>query len=494
MADTPALLADALVRTVGTAGAESWLDPSVGSGQLVKAALRAGVPAKTILAVDLQAKLPKLDRLGLESLPGTDFLRWAQGTDRRFDRVIANPPFVRLQELEETLARPALETRFNGISISATANYWVAFLVAGMRLLKLGGSLAYILPAAYGYANYASTLRAVCAASFHELDVHRVSVPMFDTVSDGSVLLVGRGFGQRPRRQARMIKHQTLAVLIKAVGAPDVPTNTSGMRSEESCLPEGQVKFGEIAQIRVGAVTGDADYFLLNEARRVALGLPLAAVRPVLSKAQHIIGPEIDDDAWTGLLSAGKRVWLFHPSAADLSHPEVRTYLDLPEDKGGCKRGALKVRDRDPWYRVPTPESFDGFVTGMSQRRPWVALNCKPDLTISNTLYGVRFPATTNSDDRAAWCLSMLSSTTVESRARLIRQYPQGLLKLEPSDMARLAVRRPTTTVGARDLYRQAIRLIMAGHADAAQAMADEWLNEFGSDGARGAVWSGAPG
>ena len=132
MADTPDLLADTLVRAIGTSGADSWLDPCAGSGQLVQAALRAGVANESILAIDLQTRLPTLDRLGVESLLGTDFLRWARRTDRRFDRVIANPPFVRLRELEEKLFRPALETRLNGVSISATANYWAAFLVAGL--------------------------------------------------------------------------------------------------------------------------------------------------------------------------------------------------------------------------------------------------------------------------------------------------------------------------------------------------------------------------
>ena len=70
----------------------------------------------------------------------------------------------------------------------------------------------------------------------------------------------------------------------------------------------------------------------------------------------------------------------------------------------------------------------------------------------------------------------MLSSATAESRAQLVRQYPQGLLKLEPGDMARLAVRRPRTLEGALSLYRQAVELIMAGRPEPAQALADEWL------------------
>ena len=355
MADTPDLLADALVRAVGLNGADSWLDPSAGSGQLIEAALRSGIPAESVLAIDLQTQLPALGRLGVENLLGTDFLRWAKRTERRFDRVIANPPFVRIRELEEALLGPALETRIDGLNTTANANYWVPFLVAGMRLLKPGGSLAYILPAAWEYANYASTLRDLCASSFEELDVHRVSVPMFETVAEGSVLLVGRRFGQRPRRPAQVIRHQTLSALCQTVSAPGALSPAFGMRSRESPLQKDQVELGGIAQIRVGAVTGDARYFLLNEARRVELGLPRSAVRRVISKAQHIIGPEIDDDAWTELLAAGKRVWLFHPSDADMSHPAVRAYLALPEEEGGCRREAMKVQN--PRSLVPGPDT-----------------------------------------------------------------------------------------------------------------------------------------
>ena len=476
MADTPDLLADVLVRAVNPAGTGSWLDPSAGSGQLVAAALRSGVSPESILAIDLQVDLPPLSTLGVESLPGTDFLRWAQATDRRFDRVIANPPFVQLRELEEALLRPALEMQIDGFSMPATANYWVAFLVAGMRLLKPGGSLAYILPAAWEYANYATPLRSLCESSFGELDVHRVSVPMFETVDDGSVLLVGRGFGQRPRRRAHIFRHDTLSELNQVVCDSDSPHPARAMRSRKSSLPEGHVKLGDIANIQIGAVTGDARYFLLNESQRLARQLPRSAVRPVLSKAQHIIGSEIDCGVWETLLAAGKRVWLFHPSDADLPHPAVRAYLDLPEREGGCNRAAMKIRGRNPWYRVPLPAPFDGFVTGMSHTRPWVALNRLPGLTATNTLYGVSFPVIMSTNERVAWCLSMLSSTTAESRARLVRQYPQGLLKLEPGDMARLVVRRPQTVEGVGGLYRRAVELTMAGKPEVAQALVDEWL------------------
>ena len=64
----------------------------------------------------------------------------------------------------------------------------------------------------------------------------------------------------------------------------------------------------------------------------------------------------------------------------------------------------------------------------------------------------------------------------VPSLARLTREYPQGLLKLEPGDFARLVVRRPESTDGARSLYRRAVEFMISGDREAAQVRADDWL------------------
>lgn len=476
MADTPVLLADTAVRVVGLSGATSWLDPCVGSGQLVAAALRAGVSRDTILAVDLQTQLPTLDRLGVEYLLGTDFIKWARETDRRFDRVIANPPFVRLSKLQKPLLHPASETLLDGIRIPGTANYWVAFLITGMKLLRRGGAMSYILPAAWEYADYASPLRELCASYFRELDVHRVSEPMFDEVEDGSVLLVGRGFGEQPSRDVRVFRHATLSALSTALSTDSAHTNVGRLRRHDASLKSGEVRMRQIAEVRIGAVSGDAHFFLLTEGQRLALGLPRSAVRPILSKSDQIIKSEIDVETWQDLLDDGKRVWLLDPSEDALEDPSVRVYLHLDVEKGGCHRAAAKIRNRDPWYRVPLPPNFDGFVSGMSQSAPWVMLNRMPGLTISNTLYGVSFPTLKSVDEQAAWCLSMLSSMTARSRSELVREYPQGLLKLEPRDFADLVVRQPRATENARRLYCEAVDLMTSGRRAEAQSMVDDWL------------------
>ena len=477
MADTPALLADAVVKALGQQAAGLWLDPCAGSGQLIQAVIRAGARPDTILAVDLQTEVPSLDHLGVESLTGTDFVRWSQETLRRFDRVVANPPFVRLSELQQTLLQPAADTHIDGARISGTSNYWVAFLVSGMRLLRPGGSLAYILPAAWEYADYADPVRSLCASSFRQLDVHRVSRPMFDQVDDGSILLVGLGYKEQQCPNVRMFRHHTLSDLSEAISSGETSSRpVSSFDGPDASLQGDGVPLGEIARIRIGAVSGDANYFLISEARRLELGLPLTAVRPVLSRSEHIVSSEIDTKTWRKLLADGKRVWLFYPSDNDLQNPHVQKYLELEPASGGCQRTAGKISNRNPWYHVPIPPTFDGFVSGMTQTAPWVALNRMSGLTITNTLYGINFINYSNIDEQAAWCLSMLSSVTSRSREQLAREYPQGLLKLEPGDFAKVMVRPPRATEDARTLYGEAVNLIKSGCHDQAQSMVDDWL------------------
>ena len=476
-AETPERLADTLISAIGVAGATSWLDPCAGSGPLIAAALRTGVPQTAILAIDLEWRLPKLERLGVKSLLSTDFLAWARGTKLRFDRVIANPPFVRLSALDDSLFSQAAEAGLNGIEVPRSANYWMAFLLTGLRLLKPKGSIGFILPAAWEYADYASEVREMCAVSFGELDIHRVNRPMFDEVADGCVMLIGRRFADPPSRPPRVFEHDTLEALAESVmTAADGSASAGHMRQTPEGLPKDHLRFGQIAQISIGAVTGDARYFLLNEARRVELRLPRSAVRPILSRARQIVCSEIDELVWRKLMSDGERVWLFYPSGSDVADPAVCSYLDLSEEDGGCRRGASHVRKRNPWYRVQIPSPFDGFVTGMSQTTTWIMLNQMEGLTASNTLYGVRFVQSRNVDEWAAWCLSLLASSTVVSRERLIRQYPQGLRKLEPCDIGNLAVRQPKTTVDARSLYREATALMMRGYSDDARSLVDDWL------------------
>jgi len=77
-----------------------------------------------------------------------------------FDVIIGNPPYVRIQSLDEDEVE-----YFNDKYKSATKNYdiYVLFVERGLSLLKRGGVLGYILPSKFFNADYGKGLRKVIA-------------------------------------------------------------------------------------------------------------------------------------------------------------------------------------------------------------------------------------------------------------------------------------------------------------------------------------------
>jgi hypothetical protein len=231
-----------------------------------------------------------------------------------------------------------------------------------------------------------------------------------------------------------------------------------------------------VMDVRIGGVTGDGRYFLLSEERRKELGLPAKAFKPVTSRSRHLEAAEITTSSWASLRDANERVLLFDPSPAMTRLPSVRRYLELPEEEGGYRRAGYKVGHREPWYHTPLTERPDGFLSGMTIAGPWICLNRIPELSATNTLYVIKFRNHLGLDEKAGWCLALLSTAGHNEALAVSKRYPEGLLKVEPGDLASIRLPTPKSCRGAMRTYRRAIRLLKTGQGGKARALADEWL------------------
>ena len=188
---TPTKLANAMTLALDLRPRQQILEPCMGSGALVRALARKGVWASRIRALDLDRKMSEADQHA-KVIRGSDFLEWSDKTEERFDRIIANPPYLALSRLNEVLRTNALRVRdpFSGETLSLRGNYWHAFLCASLRLLKSDGGITFLLPAAWDYSNYAAALREELPKHFEQVNVHRSHTPLFKGVQEGSVVLV----------------------------------------------------------------------------------------------------------------------------------------------------------------------------------------------------------------------------------------------------------------------------------------------------------------
>lgn len=500
--NTPPSLAAGMVRALGDSPKAAWLEPCVGQGAFLKALAAVEVPPIRIRGLDIEVKRSSEDGLA-RTLRGREFLQWSVTTNERFDRIIANPPFAALNRMPATVQKCALKLPIPGTTncVGLGANAWFAFLCASISLLRTTGSLSFVLPAAWDYADYAAPLRASIPRLFESVDVHRCRQPLFDSVLEGSIVLVAHGYRARSidgdaTAGLKRRKYRTPERLIAALRAPsdrsrgvsETPrvvtmtgepfhrgSNSSGVENATVDRPR-KLRLGDVIQVRLGGVTGDARFFVLSEEQRRAQGLPVAACRPIISRAKHLSAGIIRGQDWDRLRDDGERVWLFDPPLSQLERPFVKAYLERTVKDGGCKRRALKVRSRDPWYRTPLEPVIHGFMSGMSGWGPWVVFREMPRLAATNTLYMVRFLDKHNRDERAAWAMWLLTSDAARHLRRIARRYADGLVKFEPGDIAELPIRKPTQTEGAYAAYGRAVRLLLQGKKGASRREADRWF------------------
>jgi adenine-specific DNA-methyltransferase len=477
---TPPPLASALVRALGQEPASTWLEPCVGNGAFLRALSDLGVDSSQIVAVDIEPTPTAQDALA-QTLRGVDFLAWSRTTTRRFDKIVANPPYVPIGKVDPVLQQSALAVATpDGHFVPRGSNYWCAFLCASLALLRPGGDLGFVLPAAWDYADYAASLRDSIIHRFARFEVHRSLTPMFDSVQDGCVVIIARGFDE-PTTGVTRHEHNSADALVSALqDARSGPTGTvpafSGTPSLTRALPQPVRRLGDVVSIRLGGVTGDAPYFLLTESERLQRKLPVKSLRPVVSKARHLVAGELTPRSWRSLRAKDERVWLFDPPPSVVGHPAVQAYLSLPPSSGGCRRDRRKIANRSPWYRTPLPKRVDGFLSGMTQLLPWICLRAMPRLTATNTLYSVTFHGSPTKDEKAAWALSLLTSHSRHFLQTVGRVYPEGLVKYEPRDLLDVPALVPATMRGSRVHYLKAVAALLSGEVEKARQMADEWF------------------
>lgn len=473
---TPEKLARAMVRALLPRNpGGTWLEPSFGRGVFLRCLSEAGVPSHRVIAVDLDKAPSDYDELAT-CIRGVDFLAKPTLPINRFDFVVGNPPYLAIRSLASKQRATASGVLDNaGRAVGVRANTWYAFLQRSIQYLDDGGSIAFILPAASEYADYCKPGRSGVTSLFDRVDLIRSRSPLFESVREGSVVLVCRGKGGGGGLYSR---HEVsdLNEAVSTLGTLDA-TKASRCKVAFQRHALETRRLGEIATIQLGGVTGDAGYFILTEDRRKQLRLPESCLTRVVSRSRDIRSAAITEAGWSELRRKGRRVWLFRPTHAQSSDKAIASYLKLDAESGGCHRERFKIKNRTPWYRTPLPKRPDAFISGMNQAGVWMCMNEFPELNATNTLYVASFRRRLTRAERYAWALSLLSSSAAVQLRACVRKYADGLGKIEPGQLARIQIPVPPALRNSVSVYKRAIALLMSGEEGACRELADSYVS-----------------
>jgi len=465
---TPLDLAIFITRWVLCNEPRQLLEPSCGDGVFFRA-LRELEPAPLeITGFEILEGEASKAREQCNLVPGltasihaVDFLGWAikniVSCHRPFDGIVGNPPFIRYQYLTRAAQQQA-ETIFDLLHLPFTkhTNAWVPFVLGSIALLKQGGRLAMILPAEIIHVAHAQSLRTYLGSTCKRLLVVDPEELWFDGTLQGAVILFaekketpsdyseglsiakvrGRGFLNGNAEDmfkgcARMNGKTVEGKWTRAL----LSSNERDLLDDIETRP-GVHRFGNIAKVDVGLVTGANKFFLVTDQIVQNFGLQEFAY-PMFGRSEHCPGIIYDRTQHLANQRQGNPtnfIWITRPKA-DLS-ASVRRYLRLGEAQQLHTR--YKCSMRNPWYTVPSVYTTRIGMLKRSHDTPRLIYNRLGAYT-TDTAYRINSKVAT--PEKFVYCF--MNALTALSADLEGRHYGGGVIELVPSEIERLIIALP---------------------------------------------------
>ena len=263
--------------------------------------------------------------------------------------------------------------------------------------------MAFVVPASIGHAPYAAPLLDYLVEHFDNVQITAIRRKLFPELSEDCWLLHADGFGgstmelyfsvldhfkpsATPRETTLVPVNEWRGSWSRRLRPYLLPANVrDAYRAAAS--DAGSLRFGDIASIGVGYVSGANDFFHLRPSEAEAWSIPDRLLHPTVRNGRVLPAGDLTAQTVDGWRRCDEPMMLLRiPKDAELPGGVTR-YLDT--DRGKQVRGGYKCRMRTPWYSVPDVQVPDFFLTYMSGRAPSLVRNSAA-ATCTNAVHSVR--------------------------------------------------------------------------------------------------------
>ncbi len=449
---TPPPVADWMVRWACRPASQRILDPAVGNGVFINAieALpgargRSQTPRIDVCDIDgdMLAGFDAAPRRVNVRCRRTDFVTAA--FRRRYDAIIANPPYIRHHAMRYD---DAILRKFDRICrrrLSRMTNLYGLFLIKIWTLLADGGRAAVITPAEWLNADFGVPIKGYLLEE-NAIDTivhfdHAANV-FGGVLTTAAITLLRRGRAKREPIRLRTVRDvAALASADPDAGRAVAPADidpavkwTPLFTASKAAAPVDQPTLGDIAACTRGIATGANDYFTLRESDRCRWKIDDRDLRVCITKAQQITGSTLTNADVQRLVKADQRIYLLSPQPRLTA--AVQRYLDEGRRRHIDER--YLPSHRPVWYRPehrePAPLLVSVFTRG-AFRFVWNKAGAK-NLTAYHAITP-RDPSPKNIRALFAYLTSSAAQTAIGPHTRI---YADGLFKLEPRDVEALPI------------------------------------------------------
>jgi adenine-specific DNA methylase len=464
---TPSLVATFLAKWVLGKRPFTILEPGCGDGVFVKALQSCLRHSLRITGIELHAEEAEKartsasgDRSFEAEIITDDFLEWALKAIQdqvAFDAVLGNPPYIRYQYLDarDQKFSEAIFSHFN-LPFTKHTNAWVPFVIASIGLLIPGGRLAMVIPSEILHVLHAGSLRKFLLSSCSRILLIDPTELLFEEALQGTILLLLEKKESPSQKAAGVcvlsetnndfLRHDPETIFNEAEYISGEFLTGKWMKvllsSEEIELIERirqmptMHRFGDVASVDVGIVTGANKFFLVDDATVNEYGLEEFA-KPMFGRSEHCPGIIYDSKVHEGNRTRGlpTNFLMFGNMARSRLPASVRRYIQLGEKQGLPER--YKCRIRTPWYSVPSVYATPIGMLKRSHNYPRLILNSIEAYT-TDTAYRLRSIMPSLASEALVYVfINSLTALTAELEGR---HYGGGVLELVPSEIEKLII------------------------------------------------------
>ena len=423
------------------------LEPSCGDGVFLECMRDENMLFKTVTAIEYEAaEANKARTLGLHDseVINQDFHRFCLDTDKRFDLVVGNPPFIRYQYYDTAQQKLADEI-FKNAKLKRTklTNAWVTFVVGCTQLLRDNGKMGFVIPSELLMVKYAQQLRKYLAKTFNKINIISFENLVFEEIQQEVVLLLC----EKNDTNEHKIEHievkdaQGLLALDPhqlRFPSKDINFHTDKwtyyfLDKKELDLLDKVKKattISSFANVEVGITTGSNDFFTVPQSVVSMYQLQDYAC-PMVGRSVQVNSLCFTKRDWKANVASEAKAHLlvFTPDSKENGNEGVKAYLKNGEaadiDKG------YKTSIRDQWWVIPSIKLSDALFLRRNNLYPKFVLNEAGAYT-TDTMHRVFIKDGVN---KKAFVASYYNSLSFAFAEILGRNFGGGCLELMPSEV-----------------------------------------------------------
>lgn len=426
------------------------LEPSCGDGAFLEALRESGMAFHSLTAVEYDKdESEKAKAAGIGEVINTDFHAFCRDTDKRFNLIVGNPPFIRYQYYNSEQQQIAEELfKKAGLKFSRLTNAWVTFIVGSSLLLQERGRIGFVVPAELLQVGYALQLREYLARCYNKINIISFKKLVFENIQQEVVLLLCEKDGT----ERHLIDHLELtdANDLASVDVHNLGNNSKKidfktkkwtfyfLSQEEIDLLESvsnstMPTISRYADVEVGITTGSNGYFTVPRSVVTTFQMEKYAY-PMVGRSVQVPSCIFTKEDWKDNQSndAKSNLLIFPPKAREKANEGTRNYI-LNGEVLKINKG-YKTRIRDYWYVIPSIKVSDALMVRRNNLFPKLILNEAHAYT-TDTMHRVFIHKGVNKRSLVA---SFYNSVSLAFSEMLGRSYGGGVLELMPGEAAEI--------------------------------------------------------